>query len=94
MTELILYLVLCMMLSIFFSGMETAFLSSSKLHFEMKRDNSLSARILSTYYRNPNHFISTMLVDYACRKQHFIGHVLYRNRITDRTILPFSKHDK
>lgn len=62
MTELILYLVLCMMLSIFFSGMETAFLSSSKLHFEMKRDNSLSARILSTYYRNPNHFISTMLV--------------------------------
>lgn len=62
MTELILYLVLCIMLSIFFSGMETAFLSSSKLHFEMKRDNSLSAKILSTYYRNPNHFISTMLV--------------------------------
>ena len=62
MTGLIIKLLICIALSTFFSGMEIAFLSSSKLRFEMKKDNSLAARILSRFYRNANHFVSTMLV--------------------------------
>lgn len=50
-----------MAFSTFFSGMETAFLSSNKLRFEMNKDNSWSTKILSIFYRTPNHFISTML---------------------------------
>lgn len=51
-----------MTLSVFFAGTEIAFLSSSKLRFEMRKDNSLSAQILSKFYHDANHFVSTMLV--------------------------------
>ena len=47
----------------FFSGMEIAFVSSSKLRFEMDRDEQgFSARLIDTFYRHPNSFISTLLV--------------------------------
>ena len=43
--------------------MEIAFVSSNKLLFEMDRDErSLSSKVLGMFYRNPNLFISTMLV--------------------------------
>lgn len=55
-------LVLAIAFSAFFSGMEIAFISSSKLRFEMGREDNWAGRILSVFYRNPNDFIATMLV--------------------------------
>lgn len=52
-----------MVFSAFFSGMEIAFVSSSKLRFELDRSNrSLAGKLLSVFYDNPNNYISTMLV--------------------------------
>lgn len=59
---LIIPLLISMTFSAFFSGMEIAFVSSSKLRFEMEKGNDMTTRILSVFYHNPNNFISTMLV--------------------------------
>lgn len=55
-------LIITMTFSAFFSGMEIAFVSVDKLRFEMGRKGTVSFRILSTFFKNPNDFISTMLV--------------------------------
>lgn len=59
---IIIPLLISMAFSAFFSGMEIAFVSSSKLRFEMEKGNDMTTRILSVFYHNPNNFISTMLV--------------------------------
>ena len=63
MTPTTLFLLIAMVFSAFFSGMEIAFVSSSKLRFEVdKSSQSLSGQLLSVFYNNPNNYISTMLV--------------------------------
>ena len=62
MSDLI-YILISLAFSAFFSGMEIAFISSNKLRFELdKSDKSLTSWILDKFYQNPNQFISTMLV--------------------------------
>ena len=60
--SIIVYLLITMAFSAFFSGMEIAFVSVDKLRFELERKGGLSSRILSVFFKNPNDFISTMLV--------------------------------
>lgn len=63
MTALIIGLVISMVFSAFFSGMEIAFVSSNRLLVEMdKEKNGLSQRAIGVFYQHPNNFVSTMLV--------------------------------
>ena len=63
MTELIIGLLVAMLFSAFFSGMEIAFVSSNRLLAEMDREkNGLSQRAISVFYQHPHNFVSTMLV--------------------------------
>lgn len=62
-TSTIISVVAILLLSGFFSGMEIAFVSSSKLRFEMERqEQGLSPRLIDIFYHHPNSFISTLLV--------------------------------
>lgn len=60
---LILGIIITMVFSAFFSGMEIAFVSSNRMLAEMDRDKTgMSSRLLSVFYKHPNNFVSTMLV--------------------------------
>ena len=45
--------------------METAFASSNKMRFEMKKKDNLPSRILSVFFSHPKDFISTMWMGYT-----------------------------
>ncbi len=63
MTTLIIWLVVSMLASAFFSGMEIAFVSSNRLLVEMdKEKNGLAQKAIAVFYQHPNNFVSTMLV--------------------------------
>ena len=61
--ELIIGLLVAMLMSAFFSGMEIAFVSSNRMLAEMDREkNGLSQKALDVFFSHPNNFVSTMLV--------------------------------
>lgn len=56
-------IVLCLLFSAFFSGMEIAFISSSSLKIELdKKQNKLSGKLLSKFIKRPSQFIGVMLL--------------------------------
>ena len=56
-------LLIAMLFSAFFSGMEIAFVSSNRLLVEMDREkNGLTQKVIAIFYQHPNNFVSTMLV--------------------------------
>ena len=63
MTALIIGLLITMVFSAFFSGMEIAFVSSNRLLAEVAREkNGPAQRAIDLFYRHPSSFVSTMLV--------------------------------
>lgn len=63
MLTIILYIVVCLLLIAFFSGIEIAFVSSSKLNFELKKkQGQYAGKVLSRFMEKPATFIGTSLV--------------------------------
>lgn len=59
----ILVIIIALIFSAFFSGMEIAFVSANKLHIELeKKKDTFLAKILSKLTKKPSKFITTMLV--------------------------------
>lgn len=60
---LIIEIIISLIFSAFFSGMEIAFVSSNRMLAEMDKErNGISQRFIAFFYRHPNGFVSTMLV--------------------------------
>ena len=58
-----LVILLCLLFSAFFSGMEIAFISSDKLHIEvLKKKGNATGKILAFFSNNQSHFLATILV--------------------------------
>ncbi len=58
-----LIIIIMVLLSGFFSGMEIAFVSANRLKQELDlKKNILSARILAVFYKNPSRFIGALLL--------------------------------
>lgn len=56
-------IILCLLLSAFFSGMEIAFVSSNRIFLEIEKlQEGLTSRILKKITKNPSRFIASMLL--------------------------------
>lgn len=80
-------IILAMVFSAFFSGVEMAFVSSNKLYFELKaKQNILSAKIIANFNQSPSQFIGTMLIGntlslvaYGIFMEEFLQHLILAN---------------
>lgn len=83
--SLIGYIVLSLLSVVFFSGMETAYLTANKLRFELaKKDRTMNSSIISVFYNNPQQFIATMFLGRS------IGVVIYGMLMVFVLYEPFS----
>ncbi|MDO4160908.1 MAG: hemolysin family protein [Prevotellaceae bacterium] len=61
--SLIIGIVITLMFSAFFSGMEIAFVSSNRMLLEMEKERlGFSKRVIDLFYHHSNNFVSTLLV--------------------------------
>ncbi len=80
-------IIIAMVFSAFFSGVEMAFVSSNKLYFELKaKQDLLSAKIISNFNQKPSQFIGTMLIGntlslvaYGIFMEEYLHHAILTN---------------
>src|SRR5210317_2013429 len=59
----IILILVSLIFSSFFSGIEIAFISSDRLHIALEKERgSIAGKILSRFTKNPAHFIGTTLI--------------------------------
>lgn len=87
-----------MALSAFFSGSEIAFVSVDKMRMKMEEKGGISTRILNIFFKNPNNFISTMLVGnnislvvYGILMARIIGDTLLNGVISNHFFMVFAQ---
>ena len=57
------WILICILFSALFSGLEIAFIATNKLHIELQRQQgNVSGRILSKFLNKPSRFIATTLI--------------------------------
>ncbi len=61
-TNYLIVVLISLILSAFFSGVEIAFISSDKLHIELRSQHGISNKILSGFLKKPSWFITTTLI--------------------------------
>lgn len=82
-----LVIILCLLLSAFFSGMEIAFVSSNRIFLEIEKlQEGLTSRILKKITKNPSRFIASMLLG------NNIALVVYGVFMGDRILQLFFPH--
>jgi CBS domain containing-hemolysin-like protein len=90
-----LVIIITLVCSAFFSGIEIAFLSSNKLQIELgKKKGMLSAQLVSEFIRNPRKFLITMLVGnnlalviYSLAMAHVLGPLIESYIQTDGVVM-------
>jgi putative hemolysin len=79
--------IIMLILSAFFSGLETAFLTSNKLRIELlNKRNVFPAPLLSFFIKNSSHYISTMLVGNCIS---LVVYSIFMSRILEPHLEPF-----
>ncbi|MCO6148118.1 hemolysin family protein [Flavobacterium sp. NRK1] len=75
-------IILCLLLSAFFSGMEIAYISSNKVYLEVeKKQSTIISKILTRLTENPIQFITSMLIGNTIALvlySYFIGNAVMR----------------
>lgn len=60
--DLQLVILISLLFSALFSGMEIAFISANKIRLELDKNQSIHSRLISVYTQNPTQFIAAMLI--------------------------------
>lgn len=95
MSHTLLIMLVALFFSALFSGLEIAFVQADRLRFEMDvEQRTFSSRLLERFFRNPNIYISTMLVGnnialvlYSTMMAHLIELLLPQGLIADEFLL-------
>ena len=95
MTHTLIIMLVALFFSALFSGLEIGFVQADRLRFEMDvEQRTFSSRLLERFFRNPNIYISTMLVGnnialvlYSTMMAHLIELLLPQGLIADEFLL-------